>query len=301
MNIIKFVETFPDELSCRIHFKERREQEGISCKRCRGTKHWWLSNKEQWKCAGCGFRTTLRSGTIMENSNLPIYKWYLAMAFMTFSKKGISACELQRQMGHKNYDTVWSLMHRIRRAMGERDALYQLEDMTEFDETYVVTATPEKVRNNLKRGKGSKRVSSVAVAAESIPLENIETGEQSKQCRYFKMKKLDGHSSDDVESFIEENMDSNSVVFTDKSLTYNQFSDYVDAHITIKSDKKATQKTLKWVHITIANLKRNLLGIYHRVNEEYLQSYLHEFCYKLNRRYFGDRLFDRLVVAIIAN
>jgi transposase-like protein len=301
MNIIKFVETFPDELSCRSHFKEKRELEGITCKRCNGLKHWWLKSKEQWKCAECGFRTTLRSGTIMESSNLPLYKWYLAMAFMSFSKKGLSACELQRQMGHKNYDTVWSLMHRIRQAMGERDALYKLEDMSEFDETYVVTATPEKVRNNLKRGKGSRRVNAVAVAAESIPLENIATGEQSRQCRYFKMKKLEGQSSADVEGFIEENMDSKSVVFTDKSLTYNQFSDYVDAHITIKSDKKATQKTLKWVHIAIANLKRNLLGIYHRVNEEYLQNYLHEFCYKLNRRYFGDQLFDRVVVAVIAN
>lgn len=301
MNIIKFIEEFPTEESCRSHFRVQRETEGICCKKCNGIKHWWLKNKEQWKCSGCGFRTTLRSGTIMQSSNLPFYKWYLAMAFMSFSKKGLSACELQRQLGHKNYDTVWSLMQRIRKAMGERDALYSLEDLAEFDEAFVVTATPENVRDNLKRGKGSQRVSSVAVAAESIPLENIRTGETSSQCRYFKMKKLDSQKADSVEKFIEENLEKDSVIFTDKSNTYNRFSDLVDAHITVKSDKTSTKKTLRWVHIAIANLKRNLLGIYHRVNEEYLQNYLHEFCYKLNRRYFGERLFYRVVVAVIAN
>ena len=301
MNIIKFTKEFPDEKSCRRHFKKERESQGVVCQKCQGTKQWWLKNKEQWKCAGCGFRTTLRSGTIMQHSHVPFYTWYLAMAFMSFSKKGMSACELQRQLEHKNYDTVWSLMHKIRVAMGERDALYALDDMAEFDEGYVVTATPEKVKNNLKRGKGSKRVTGVAVAAESVPLENIETGEESSQCRYFKMKKLDGHGSDEVEQFVEEHIDRDSVIFSDKSTSYNQFSDYVDAHITVKSDKKATKKTLRWVHIAIANLKRNLLGIYHRVNEEYLQNYLHEFCYKLNRRYFGNQLFYRVVIAVVNN
>jgi hypothetical protein len=236
---------------------------------------------------------------MLANSNLPFYKWYLAIAFMSFSKKGISACELQRQLEHKNYDTVWSLMHRIRSAMGERDARYSLEDMTEFDEAFVRVATPEKVQNNLKRGKGSQRVNSVAVIAESVPLENLETGVTSRSCRYFKMQKLDGHDSSQVEEIVAENIEKSSVIFSDKSASYNKFSDYVDAHVTVKSTKKTTKKTLQWVHIAIANLKRNLLGVYHRINEEYLQNYLHEFCYKLNRRYFGNKLFDRVLIAIV--
>jgi len=299
MNIIQFSKEYPDEKSCRVHFKEQRESEGVTCKKCKGTKQWWFKKREFWKCAGCGFRTTLRSGTLMESSNLSFYNWYRAIAFMSFSKKGISACELQRQMNYKNYDTVWSLMHRIRAAMGERDARYSLEDMAEFDETYVPVATPEKVRGKLKRGKGSQRVASVAVAAESVPLENIETGETSRACRYFKMQVVDGHGAEQVQEVVAENLAKNSVVFSDKSSSYNNFSDYVDAHITVKSSKKATKKTLQWVHIAIANLKRNLLGVYYKVNEKYLQNYLHEFCYKLNRRYFGDRLFDRVIVAVI--
>jgi hypothetical protein len=68
-----------------------------------------------------------------------------------------------------------------------------------------------------------------------------------------------------------------------------------------KSSKETTNTTLKWVHIAISNAKRNLLGVYHKVKGKYLQLYLDEFCFKLNRRYFGERLFDRMVIAVANN
>jgi len=73
----------------------------------------------------------------------------------------------------------------------------------------------------------------------------------------------------------------------------------VELHITEKSDKQTTAETLKWVHIAIGNAKRNLLENYHKIKRKYLQLYLNEFVYKLNRRYFGERIFDRLVIANI--
>lgn len=296
MKILEFVEKFPDESSCRSDFKEKREQQGVFCKKCKGKQHYWLASKEQWECKHCHFRTTLRSGSMMENSNLPIRTWYLAMAFMSYTKKGLSAKELQRQLGHKRYDTVWSLMHRIRNAMGNRDALYTLEGMIEFDEAYFEKGTPEGIK--LKRGKGSQKQQNVAVMAESTPLEDLETGNKSKKCRYFKMKALENHKAESIEQTVEENIDLDSIVFTDKANTYNNIADYVEVHITEKSTKKTTATTLKWVHIAITNAKRNLLGVYHKVSAKYLQLYLDEFCYKLNRRYFGERLFDRLTIAV---
>jgi hypothetical protein len=65
-----------------------------------------------------------------------------------------------------------------------------------------------------------------------------------------------------------------------------------------KSSKQTTITTLKWVHIIIANAKRALLGIYHKIKGKYLQLYLDEFCYKLNRRYFKTNVFDRLTCAV---
>lgn len=125
MTILEFLREFPDNDRCKRHFRLQREQEGVTCKQCVGTKHCWLSSKWQWQCSSCSFRTILRSGTIMENSNLSFHTWYTCMAFMTFSKKGISAMELQRQLGHTRWETVWKLMHKIRAGMGKRDSLYQ--------------------------------------------------------------------------------------------------------------------------------------------------------------------------------
>ncbi len=300
MNILRFVEDFPDEASCRKDFRIKREHQGIMCKQCTSTRHYWLKSKSQWQCKTCRFRTTLRSGTMMESSKLPIRIWYLSMAFMSFSKKGISASELQRQLGYKNYQPIWEMMHKIRKSMGKRDSLYDLEDMVEYDEGYFSVSTPKKQQQNLKRGKGSQKQQNVAIMAESTPLEDLETGKVEKHCRYFKMKVLPTHKSGDVDSSIEQNIDEKSIVFSDKSTSYVNISDHVEVHITEKSSKQTTVTTLKWVHIAISNAKRTLLGIYHKIKGKYLQNYLDEFCYKLNRRYFGENLFDRLIISIIS-
>ncbi len=94
MNLLHFIEQFPDEFSCKSHMKLARSKEGVICKKCQSKKHYWLKSKWMWQCSYCGFRTTLRSGTMMENSNLPIRTWYLAMAFMTFSKKRYFCCRI---------------------------------------------------------------------------------------------------------------------------------------------------------------------------------------------------------------
>ena len=98
---------------------------------------------------------------------------------------------------------------------------------------------------------------------------------------------------------IQESIDNQSIVFTDKSTSYVDIADFVELHVMEKSSKETTKETLKWVHIAISNAKRNLLGNYHKIKRKYLQLYLNEFVYKLNRRYFGEKLFDRLIIANI--
>jgi len=181
MTILEFLQDFPDEKSCKQHFKLQREEQGITSKKCGCQKHYWLLAKWQWQCSSCRFRTTLLSGTIMESAKLSFHKWYLCMAFMSSTKKGISALEMQRQLGYKRYGTVWRLMHKIREGMGKRDSLYQLNGEIEFDEGYFEQAVSEQIK--LKRGRGSQRQSNVAVMAESTPLEDLETGEVSSHCR----------------------------------------------------------------------------------------------------------------------
>ena len=170
MNIATYFKQFSDEQSCRNYFKEVRIKQGVVCKRCQSQKHYWLIGKELFECSNCGFRTSLKSGTVMENSRLSFQTWFLIFFLMTNTKKGLSACELQRQIGHKRYATIWAIMQRIRDKMGERDAKYQLKDMVEYDEAYFEKATSKSQKKHLKRGKGSQRQACVAVAAESIPL-----------------------------------------------------------------------------------------------------------------------------------
>ena len=109
---------------------------------------------------------------------------------------------------------------------------------------------------------------------------------------------LHTHKKEEVNTLVSDNFDEASIVFSDKSTSYIDIADYVEIHISEKSNKETTVSTLKWVHIAISNAKRTLLGIYHKIKGKYLQNYLDEFCYKLNRRYFGENLFDRLVIAV---
>jgi ribosomal protein L37E len=298
MNIINFINRFPDEASCVDFIKEQRSQQGIICKKCAGSRHYWLENKHSFQCANCGFRTSIRSGTVMENSNLPIRIWMMAITFITATKKGFSAIELQKQLGMKRYEPVFRMYHKLRAVTGQRDDRYRLEDMVEYDEAYVGKSNKAQVRSKLKRGRGTQKQSKVAVMAESTVLVDPVSGKFDKSCRYFKMKKIKNLEAKTAQALIKEYIDSNSVLQTDKSTTFSDLSDCIDVHVREISGTKEGNFNLKWVHIAISNLKKHL-QTYHMISERMMQNYLDEFCYKLNRRYFGEKLFDRLIVAAI--
>ena len=197
------------------------------------------------------------------------------------------------------YEPVWAMVHKLRKAMGNRDAKHTLEGMIEMDEAYFTVESSEIEQGKGIRGKGAVGKQNVAIMAESTPLEDLETGKKEKHVRYFKAKVLEGHDGDQINQTIKESIDNQSIVFTDKSTSYVDIADFVELHLMEKSSKKTTEESLKWVHITISNAKRNLLGNYHKIKRKYLQLYLNEFIYKLNRRYFGEKLFERLVIANI--
>ncbi len=295
MKLLEFNTIFPTELSCKLHFKSHREEEGIICRKCSSENHRWLSKLWMYECRSCNYRTSLKKGTIMENSKLKFRTWYQIILFMSSTKKGFSASEIQRQLGKKRYEPIWRAMHKIREAMGQRDDRYLLNDMVEFDDAFFEVGTKESLK--IKRGRGSQKQNKIAVAAESTPLEDLKTGKIERSCRYFKMKISEGFEAVKTDEIITAMINENSVVFSDKSTSYVNISNIVDIHQTIKSSKETTKNSLKWTHIAISNAKRNFLGVYHKINAYYLQNYLNEFVYKLNRRYFKDKLFDRIIIA----
>lgn len=299
MNIFSFTANFGSEEDCRLHFKRERDKIGVKCNRCGHDEHYWIKSRWSYECKSCRSRTSLKSGTIMQNSNLSFLIWYKTMFLMTTTKKGFSTKEIQKQLGLKRYEPVWAMVHKLREAMGNRDARYTLEGMIELDEGYFTVESSEIEQSKGVRGRGAVGKQNVMIMAESTPLEDINTQKKEHQCRYFKARVLDSHKASEVNETVEECLDEQSIVFTDQSTSYVDIADLVELHITEKSDEKTTKETLKWVHITISNAKRNLLGNYHKIKRKYLQLYLNEFVYKLNRRYFKDKLFDRLVIANI--
>ena len=278
MNIFKFTAEFDSEESCRTHFKKERDKIGVICKKCSNTSHYWIKSQWSYECKSCRSRTSLRSGTVMQSSKLSFLIWYKTMFLLTATKKGFSSKEIQRQLGLKRYESVWAMVHKLRKAMGNRDDRYTLEGMIEMDEGYFTIEASENAHKTQKAGRGSKTKSNAMIMAESTILEDIETGKVERHCRYFKAKVLEDHKADGTDATFENAIDKEqTIVFTDKSTSYVNIADYVELHISEKSDETTTKETLKWVHITISNAKRNFVVNYHKIKKKYLQLYLNGF------------------------
>jgi transposase-like protein len=127
--------------------------------------------------------------------------------------------------------------------------------------------------------------------AESQAVEGKTTSKgKPRKVGHIKMLAIPDLKADTITPLLEDNVSDESTVDSDHSTSYVKLKNIVKEH---------RGKVLPWVHIAISNAKRQLLDIYHQINPEYLQSYLNEFCYKFNRRYFGESLFDRLMIVAV--
>lgn len=274
MNLIEFVKNFPDEESYKRKWREIRERQGVVCPKCGCREHYWKNDKQSFECKHCGHRQSLKANTIMHGSQLPFRYWFITMHLLTSTKKSFSASEIQRQLGHKYYEPIWSMVHKLRDAMGKRDDRYMLDGEIEIDEGFF-TVDVEESDKDRKKGLKDRKVG------------------------HIKMKVVGNLGAATIDGKVKQFVSGESVIDSDDSTSYVNLKDIVKEHHPQVIPKKETGKVLPWVHIAISNAKRLLLDIHHAISPEHLQSYLNEFCYKFNRRYFGDRLFDRLLVASV--
>jgi DNA-directed RNA polymerase subunit RPC12/RpoP/transposase-like protein len=296
MDLIAFIEKFPDEASCKAKFKAIRDREGILCK-CGSREDNWRQGKALYECKSCGFRTSLKSGTVMHKSKLSFRYWLLSIHLLTATKKGFSSKELQRQLGHKRYQPIWHMAHKLRLAMGSSDDTSLLEGTIELDEGFFSTEIADQEKDKpLKRGRGSQRKSRVLVMIESeLDRVNPTKGKGRKAGR-LKMKVIPDLKAKTVTNQVKDNIAPGSCLVTDDSRSYVELPGIVDEHKPCKTvDKSLINKVLPWVHIAIANSKRWILSNFHDIKPEYLQFYLNEFCYKFNRRYSNETIFEKLI------
>ena len=301
MNLTNFIEQFPDEASCKAKFKEFRETVGVVCPHCGSKKHYWKSDKECYECKHCGYRQGLKANTVMHKSKLPFRYWFVAMHLLTSTKKSFSAKELQRQLGHKRYHPIWHMAHKLRTAMGNRDGEYVLSGRIELDEGYFSTETPATEKDKpLKRGRGSQKKSKVLVMAESEIVDKPEYGKKPRRVGYLKMKVIDDLQANTINEQVQSLAKDVSAIDSDASSSYVDLKGFVPEHNAQVIEKDKVGENLPWVHIAISNAKRQILNTFHDVKPEFLQKYLDEFCYKFNRRYFGEALFGRLLIACVS-
>lgn len=309
MRLLEFYTSFPTEESCKKDFKLMREKVGITCKVCGGCAHYWLKSKEMYQCKlnSCRFRTSLKSGTVMENSKLSFHIWYKAMHLITATKNNISAVEVQRQLGIKNYEPVFEMLHKLRLIMGKRDEQYTLDGIVEFDEGFFSNSEILKEneftnqKEELKRGKGSQKKSAIAVLHSTSKVElNLKSKSKHKSDRkpkFLKMYQLAFVNSKEISQTIKKSISKKAELITDKAKYYNDLQDKVTKHTPYDSKKVNILKVLPWVHKAISNIKGTLWNIYKGVSNDYMQNYLSEYCFKYNRRSFGVNVFNRLVLA----
>lgn len=297
MKLLDFYKVFPDESTCKEAFRLKRISDGIICRKCGNKAHYWKKKREQWECKCCHHRTTLKSGSVMENSKLPYLYWFIAMHFMTSTTKTFSAKEVQNQLGHNRYEPIWAMMHKIRAIMGIREEQYLLYNESEIDDGFYETVSKKHQGELQKRGRGSQKQTTVLVCAESmeVPLEfkNSKKFNTDKKLGFVKMKVINSLKKEEITSNIKEMIVEKSKLRSDGSNSYNELKEFYNHQPKVLKPKEASTY-LPWVHTVISNSKRLFLDVYHRIDEDFLQNYLYEFTYKLNRRHIDD-LFPRIL------
>ena len=182
--------------------------------------------------------------------------------------------------------------------MGLRDDQYELDGVVEIDDAFFKTHTDEEMDGEKKRGRGSQSQSKVLVMAKVDPKQGRPRKNRKPSAfRFVKMVVIPDSTAETMNKTVSDNVDPSVVIKSDGWRGFNNIKEISSRHIRIVVPPKEASKVLPWVHTMISNTKRALLGINHKIKDVYLQYYLNEFCYKTNRRYFGDKLFDRLAIA----
>ena len=182
MNIIQIFEKFPTQESCMAHLEKVRWNDKPVCTYCTSDKvcRHKEENKSRWQCWNCNKSFSVTVGTIFHHTHVPLQKWFLLIALMMNAKKGLSACQAARDIELRR-PTVWSMMHRIRKAMADDGAL--LAGVIEMDEAYI-GGSPRKSNdrdddNNAPRGRGTKKIPVVGMVERGGDVKAAKVGKDA--------------------------------------------------------------------------------------------------------------------------
>ena len=269
------------EAEARMILENIRWPKGPVCPHCRSRKATRIRAKSEkvrdglLQCNKCRGQFTVTVRTVMERSHITLRQWVQAFHSMCSHKKGVSALQLQRNLGLKSYKSAWHLAHRIRFAMREEPMQALLHGTVEVDETYVGGKT-----RLGRRGRGSERKTPVVAL--------VERGESGK----LRTRVVDRLSAKNLKTAIRENVHRNAEIMTDDSPAYHGIGfTFAGGHQTVTHSKG--EYVRGDVHINTAEsffalLKRGVHGTFHHISKQHLARYCDEFGFRWDHRKVTD-------------
>ena len=282
ISMLEFMKRFGTEESCREYLYKMRWPEGFVCPKCgEQDEPYDIKARNKYQCRHCTHQASATAGTIMDKTRTPLTKWFLAIYLMGQDKRGCSALKLKRELNIA-YDTAWTMSHKIRKAMGDRDSLYLLSGTVEIDDSFFGAA-----HEGSKRGRGT----------DKTPVAFALSVDEKGRPGYLRAKVCSAVDGENLVEFAKDCIAPGSLLRSDGLSSYNKLSKEgysLDAKIF---NPKDSPEHLKWIHILISNAKAFIAGTYHGLDDVHLQAFLDEFCYRFNRRRWGGQLFARTLNA----
>jgi transposase-like protein len=296
MNLIDVTKQFATDEQCLEYLEQMRWPDGVRCPTCGNSKISKITRKSATKnvrkslyqCLEptCKQQFSATSGTIFNDSHLPLHKWFMALAIVVDAKKGISANQLKEHLGIGSYRTAWYMSHRIRKAMVD-DSGSKLHGTVEVDETYIGGKSK-------RRGGGARNQKPRAEKFDMV----MGMRERKGRVRFVHIP--DGKLVT-IRKAISENIHHQTKnVYTDSAAVYD-----FAFHPHLKKNHKAVNHSKEWivpgtdvhtntVESAFSLLKRGLIGSFHRVSIKHLHRYLSEFEFRFNVRKDADRFSNTL-------
>jgi len=271
---------FPNDDACLEWLKQNRWPEGITCSKCqRITKHHKATGRPVYACDFCGHQVSPMAGTIMEKSATPLRSWFYAMFLMASTRCGISAKQLERELG-VTYKTAWRIFTQIRSMLNENAVLEG--SSVEVDETYI---------GGVRRGKRGRGAEGKAVAI----------GLAQRQGKVI-AKVVPNVKSVTLLPIIREKVLEKSIVYTDELPSYDRIPAMGYQHKRVHHASKvyvmgdAHTNTIEGFWSLV---KRGISGVNHAVSKKYLQHYLNEYAFRYNRRQQEEPMFESFLTQVV--
>ena len=270
-----FVERFGTDDQCRRYLFQARWPDGFRCAGCGHERAWAHKTRLIYECVACGKQHSLLAGTIFEQTKTGLARWFLAIFLVTASKGGISAMELQRQIGFASYQTAWTWLHKIRKAM-VRPERTPLSARVEADETYLGGPKPG------RPGRGAAGKTRVAGAVESG-----RGNPRGRRLGRLRLAVVPDVSARSLESFLATAVAKPAAVATDGWSGYGGLAaaGYRHEPVNLAASWGDASLRLPAIHLVFGLARRWLLGTHHgAVGRKHLPAYLDEFVFRFNRR-----------------